>query len=80
MKVIAPLRNIALTAPYMHNGMFKTLREVIEFYDDPRKIVPDGLNRDTILSRPLGLTENEKTDLEAFLNALTDKSFLKITE
>ena len=77
---IAPLRNIALTAPYMHNGMFKTLREVIEFYDDPRKIVPDGLNRDTILSRPLGLTENEKTDLEAFLNALTDKSFLKITE
>jgi cytochrome c peroxidase len=77
---IAPLRNIALTAPYMHNGMFKTLRDVIEFYDDPRKVVPDGLNRDTVLSKPLGLTEIEKKDLEAFLNALTDKSFHKISK
>ena len=72
---IAPLRNVAVTAPYMHNGMFKTLKEVIEFYNDPRKIVPDAINRDTLLAKPLGLTEQEKLELESFLNALTDKSF-----
>ena len=74
---IAPLRNVAITAPYMHNGMFKTLREVIEFYNDPGKLVPDAVNRDTAMAKALGLTEQEKADLEAFLNALTDKSFQK---
>jgi cytochrome c peroxidase len=69
------LRNIAITAPYMHNGMFRTLREVIEFYNDPDKIVPNAINRDTILARPLGLTEDEKADLEAFLMSLTDRQF-----
>ena len=72
---IAPLRNVAVTAPYMHNGMFKTLKEVIEFYNDPGKIVPNGINRDSLLANPLGLTDQEKTDLEAFLIALTDRSF-----
>ena len=71
------LRNITITAPYMHNGMFKTLREVIEFYDDPGKVVTNAINRDTILSRPLKLTEAEKLDLEAFLLSLTDKRFSK---
>jgi cytochrome c peroxidase len=74
---IAPLRNVAITAPYMHNGKFKTLKEVIAFYNDPGKIVPDAINRDTILAKPLGLTTQEKNDLEAFLNALTDKRFAK---
>jgi cytochrome c peroxidase len=69
------LRNIAITAPYMHNGMFRTLREVIEFYNDPGKIVPHAINRDTVLAKPLGLTEGEKADLEAFLLSLTDKQF-----
>ena len=72
---IAPLRNVAITAPYMHNGMFRTLKGVIEFYNDPGKIVPGAINRDSLLAKPLGLTEQEKTDLEAFLVALTDKSF-----
>lgn len=72
---IAPLRNVAVTAPYMHNGMFKTLKEVIEFYNDPAKIVPNAINRDSLLAKPLGLTEQEKADLENFLIALTDKSF-----
>lgn len=71
------LRNIAVTAPYMHNGKFKTLMEVIEFYNEPNKFVKNAINRDTLLSKPLGLTEMEKKDLEAFLLSLTDQQFLK---
>lgn len=69
------LRNIAITPPYMHNGMFKTLREVIEFYNDPQKIVPNAINRDTLLNRSMNLTCEEKNDLEAFLKSLTDRRF-----
>ncbi|HEV8269724.1 MAG TPA: cytochrome c peroxidase [Chitinophagaceae bacterium] len=72
---IAPLRNVGVTAPYMHNGMFKTLKEVIQFYNDPAKIVLNSINRDSLLAKPLGLTDQEKADLESFLMALTDKSF-----
>ena len=72
---IGPLRNIAITAPYMHNGMFKTLEEVIEFYDDTEKIIKDPINKDTLLAKPLGLTAQEKGDLLAFLQSLTDKRF-----
>jgi cytochrome c peroxidase len=71
------LRNIAITAPYMHNGIFKTLKEVIEFYDETEKIVGSPLNKDTILNKPLRLTQQEKKDLEAFLLSLTDKRFSK---
>jgi cytochrome c peroxidase len=69
------LRNVAVTAPYMHNGMFKTLKQVIDFYNDPSRIVPHSVNRDTTLNKPLGLTKQEKHDLEAFLHSLTDKRF-----
>jgi cytochrome c peroxidase len=69
------LRNVAVTAPYMHNGMFKTLEEVIEFYDQPNQVVPGGINRDTLLNEPLNLTVEEKADLKAFLEALTDEQF-----
>lgn len=69
------LRNIAITAPYMHNGMFRTLKEVVDFYNEPDKIVPNSINRDTTLAKPLGLTQNEKDDLVSFLEALTDKRF-----
>ncbi len=71
------LRNIAITAPYMHNGMFKTLKQVIDFYNDPGRVVPNAINRDSLLAKPLGLTVQEKKDIEAFLRALTDKRFLK---
>jgi cytochrome c peroxidase len=71
------LRNVAMTAPYMHDGRFKTLREVIDYYDNPHVLVPDALNRDTILLQPLGLTEEEKQDLESFLHSLTDDRFTK---
>lgn len=73
---VPTLRNVAVTSPYMHNGMFRTLMEVIEFYNDPDKIVSKSINRDSLLQRPLGLTKQEMKDLEAFLLALTDKRFL----
>jgi cytochrome c peroxidase len=73
---IGALRNVAITAPYMHNGMFKTLRQVIDYYDDPDKIVPHSIGRDSLLAKPINLTEQEKTDLESFMIALTDKRFL----
>ncbi|NNF72805.1 MAG: photosynthetic protein synthase I [Rhodobacteraceae bacterium] len=65
------LRELAYTAPYMHNGIFATLEEVVDFYDagggnDPLK--------DARL-RPLGLVPSEKADLIAFLNSLSGDSF-----
>ena len=72
---ISGLRNIAKTAPYMHNGMFKTLKEVINYYNQPDKFVNNSINRDTILNKPLNLTELEKSDLENFLLSLSDKRF-----
>ncbi|HEY6900627.1 MAG TPA: cytochrome c peroxidase, partial [Puia sp.] len=71
------LRNVARTAPYMHNGQLRTLKEVIEFYNDPEKVVAGAVNRDSLLAKPLGLTEGEKADLEAFLVALTDRRFTR---
>lgn len=71
------LRNVAMTAPYMHDGSFKTLRQVIDYYDNPHATMPDGINRDSILSQPLHLTEQDKQDLEAFLHSLTDDRFVK---
>lgn len=71
------LRNVAVTAPYMHNGMFKTLREVIDFYNEPTRFVQGALNTDTLLAKPLGLNEQEIDDLIAFLEALTDERFIK---
>lgn len=71
------LRNVAVTAPYMHNGMFKTLREVIDYYDDPYKTVARPVNMDSLMLKPLNLTEQEKTDLENFMMTLTDDRFVK---
>jgi cytochrome c peroxidase len=70
------LRNIAVTAPYMHNGMFKTLDEVVEYYNDPQKFIPDPINIDDGLKTPLGLSEKEKKDLVSFLKTLTDKKYV----
>ncbi len=71
------LRNVAVTAPYMHNGMFKTLEEVVDYYDNPRLKVPDAINLDDSFKKPLGLTSEEKKDLVAFLKSLTDKKFIR---
>jgi cytochrome c peroxidase len=69
------LRELKYTAPYMHNGIFYTLDEVVDFYNQgggdakwPNK---------TPLLKPLGLTDQEKKDLVAFLEALSmDKPLL----
>lgn len=71
------LRNIAVTGPYMHDGSMKTLREVINYYDNPYKTIANPINIDLLLQKPLGLTEQEKQDLEAFMNALTDERFIR---
>ncbi len=61
------LRNVALTAPYMHNGQFSTLEEVVAFYNR------GGVAHELLspLIRPLGLDAGEQEDLVAFLHALT---------
>ena len=65
------LRNVAITAPYMHNGSFKTIREVIDFYVSPEKFVPEAIGTDTLIRKGLSLNEKEKLQLEAFLKTLT---------
>jgi cytochrome c peroxidase len=75
---VSTLRNIADTAPYMHNGVFTTLREVIDFYntrDTTFAAVPE-VNRNVDQGGRIGelnLTENEINDLLAFLDALSDE-------
>mgnify|MGYP002629571076 FL=1 len=63
----ASLRELKHTAPYMHNGIFKTLPEVIDFYDQG-----GGKNSNKSLRlKPLTLTKDEKDDLVAFLESLS---------
>ncbi|TAD82443.1 MAG: cytochrome-c peroxidase [Bacteroidetes bacterium] len=71
------LRNVAATAPYMHNGMFKTLEEVVSFYNNPRAVVANPINIDSSLAQPLGLTAQEQADLVAFMHTLTDKRYAR---
>jgi cytochrome c peroxidase len=61
------LRNVALTAPYMHDGSSATLEEVVELYD---RGGGDAPNKSKLIYK-LNLTSQEKTDLVAFLKALT---------
>lgn len=70
------LRNVAVTGPYMHNGMFKTLRDVILYYNNPEDYVSGSIGTDTLV-KPLNLSPQEIDDLEAFLHALTDDQFVK---
>jgi cytochrome c peroxidase len=73
------LRNIAIRAPYMHDGRFATLEEVIEHYDNGVQFSPNL--SPALVAAPgqplrLGLTAEEKAALVAFLNTLTDVAFL----
>jgi cytochrome c peroxidase len=61
------LRNVAVTAPYMHNGSLSTLEAVVDFYDRGGFAHPEQDER----IRPLGLSDGDKADLAAFLRALT---------
>lgn len=74
------LRNIAVTGPYMHNGMFRSLTEVIDYYDTPSAFVKGSMNSDTLLQKPLGLSQAEKSDLLEFLKCLTDDRFIVSTK
>ena len=72
---VPTLRNVALTAPYMHNGVFETLAEVVDFYaagggstlSNSTLVLDDKI-------RPFSLSPREREDLIAFLHALTDES------
>lgn len=84
---VPTLRNVALTAPYMHNGVFQTLEEVVSFYNTgsiDRCADNPGLsgcwgdpevnaNIDSALVGDLGLTRQQEADLVAFLKTLSDQ-------
>lgn len=74
---VPTLRNIALTAPYGHNGYFKALEEIVHFYNvrDVGNEFPPAeysatINRDELGN--LGLTSEEEANLIAFMKTLTD--------
>ncbi|WP_044202691.1 cytochrome-c peroxidase [Flammeovirga sp. OC4] len=79
------LRNIALTAPYMHDGRFNTLEEVLEHYDEHVKksrtldpLIQEASNEPIFPGDPikLHLTQKEKEAIIAFLHLLTDEEFI----
>jgi cytochrome c peroxidase len=78
------LRNVGVTAPYMHDGSIATLDDVLDHYAAGGRTVPSGDNagvgRDnphkSTLIRPFEATRAEKQDVVAFLHSLTDEGFL----
>lgn len=74
---VPSLRNIALTAPYMHDGRFQTLEEVVDFYSTGiHQKSPNADEHIVPLGRGLQLTPGQKADLVAFLHTLTDSAFI----
>jgi cytochrome c peroxidase len=78
------LRNLGFTAPYMHDGRFATLDEVLDFYEsgghfsptlDPAIRNPDNPDAMVPGQKGLGLTKEQRLDLLAFLGALNDSAF-----
>lgn len=69
---IPTLRNIQFTFPYMHDGRFKTLNEVIKHYNS----LGHNKSLSKELANPMNLSDNDRVDLVAFLLTLTDKDFL----
>lgn len=73
---VPTLRNVAVSAPYFHNGFYNTLEEVVHFYNSrdveafPTAEVPETVNHDEL--GDLGLTLQEEKDIVAFLKTLTD--------
>ena len=79
---IPGLRNIELTAPYMHDGRFNSLEEVINFYNEDIQAHPNlnkALKDENGNPKQLHLNNSEKKDLEAFLKTLTDHTLAKAT-
>lgn len=75
---VPSLRNVELTAPYMHNASFWTLKEVLDHYDNE---VIDVINLSPLLKENetvgIALTEVEKENIIAFLKTLTDEEFIQ---
>ena len=69
---VPTLRNIQFTNPYMHDGRFKKLTEVVKHYNS----LGNNKNLPKQLQKPMNLTDNERVDLVAFLLTLTDNQFL----
>ena len=69
---VPTLRNIQFTNPYMHDGRFKKLTEVVKHYNS----LGNNKNLPKQLQKPMNLTDNERVDLVAFLLTLTDTEFL----
>ncbi|MBK8600463.1 MAG: c-type cytochrome [Flavobacterium sp.] len=69
---VPTLRNIQFTFPYMHDGRFKTLTEVVKHYNtlSRNKLLPKEL------SKPMNLSDIDRVDIVAFLKTLTDNEFL----
>jgi cytochrome c peroxidase len=72
---VPSLRNIEFTSPYMHDGSFLNLMDVIEHYNAGGK---EHINKSSKI-KPLNLTDTEKEELLEFLNSLTDYTFLNNT-
>jgi len=78
------LKNIAVTSPYMHDGSIATLDEVIDHYAAGGRTVADGTRAGVGSESPIRsefmvgfeLTDQERSDLIAFLESLTDSTFL----
>jgi cytochrome c peroxidase len=70
---VPTLRNIQFTFPYMHDGRFKTLNEVVKHYNFGIKTSKTLAKQ---LQSPLNLSDNERTEIIAFLRTLTDNDFL----
>jgi cytochrome c peroxidase len=70
---VPTLRNVQFTFPYMHDGRFKTINDVLKHYNS-------GIEKSATLSvelqKPMQLSDNERTEIIAFLKTLTDKEFL----
>jgi cytochrome c peroxidase len=76
---IPSLRNIELTAPYMHDGRFKTLEEVVDHYNEgvkPSANLSVRLKDETGKPKKLNLSEADKRALVAFMKTLTDNDFV----
>jgi cytochrome c peroxidase len=74
------VRNVAVTAPYFHNGAYKTLEQVIDFYDHGGAAgagLANELPNQTLAADSLHLTKYEKGALVAFLQSLTDSSAIR---
>jgi len=78
------LRNIELTAPYMHDGSLETLEDVVRFYENGGRVIAEGPDAGNGQQSPLKssfvsgfeLTDHDRDDVIAFLRSLTDQTFV----